>query len=402
MTAYRWLTAWNRYACNISGQLVLDTAQSLKELGLQASGYKQVNLDDCWSLHNRTANGTLQWDPVKFPQGIPSIAANLSSMGFNMGIYSDSGYNTCAGYPGSYGYEEEDAATFTQWGLNYLKYDNCNPPPDDILQADQQQKFTRMANAISTVASSFNTTPLIYSLCQWGQSQVWLWGASLGQSWRITGDVTATWASFLSIINAASFITMSSGFYGHNDLDMLEIGNGNLTYDEAKTHFTAWALFKGPLLIGTDLSSISSENLDILMNPELIAINQDSTVSASIAPFSWGRNPNWSYDPNYPAQFYSGQTANGTVFMLINTLDAESTMCFNITDSPWIAPARQYVLRDLWSHTNNCTAYGAVSVAVPAHGVSAFVLTDAGNSTSVTGYSACPATQACHVTSSPL
>jgi len=400
---------WNRYQCNISSQLLLDTAQSLKDLGLQAAGYLQVNLDDCWSLPNRTANGTLQWDPTKFPEGIPALAAELKSMGFKMGIYGDSGTNTCAGYPGSFGYEEQDAATFTSWGLNYLKYDNCAPPPDNILQASIPQKFERMSNAISTVASTFNSTPLIFSLCEWGQSQPWLWAANVGQSWRITGDVTATWSSFASIINTASFITIATGFYGHNDLDMLEIGNGNLTYDEAKSHFTAWALFKAPLLIGTDLTSITEEHLEILSNPEILAINQDPVVSSGIAPFAWGLNADWTFDPVNPAQFYSGQTSNGTVVMLLNPQNDTSTLCFNVTDSPWLAPARQYVVRDLWSHTDNCTvtgstttALGAMGFSIPTHGVSALLFTDVGNGSAVTGLPACSAALACNVTSSPV
>ncbi|KZO89999.1 glycoside hydrolase family 27 protein [Calocera viscosa TUFC12733] len=316
---------WNGYACNISSQVVRETAQSLKDLGLQAST------------------------------------------------------QTCAGYPGSYGYEEQDVATFMSWGLDYLKFDNCNPPPDAILQASIPQKFQRMADAISTVASSFNSTPLIYSLCEWGQSQPWLWGASMAQSWRITGDVTATWSSVVSILNAASFITLSSGFYGHNDLDM--VSNGNLTYDEAKSHFTAWALLKSPLLIGTI----------ILLNHEILAINQDPNVAMSISPFAWGLNSAWTYDPVHPAQFWSGQTSNGTVIMLLNTFNQPSTLCFNVTDSPYLAPTRPYIVRDLWSHTNNCTvtgstdtAMGAMGVFIPPHGVSALLFTDAGNICDIT------------------
>jgi len=202
----------------------------------------------------------------------------------------------------------------------------------------------------------------------------------MAHSWRINGDIGPYWYSIASIINGASFITQATDFYGRNDPDMLEVGNGILTYDEAKTHFTAWALMKAPLLIGTNLATISSEMLGILKNTEVIAINQDPVYGTSISPFRWGINPDWTYNSSFPAQFWSGPSENGTVFMLINTLDEPADLFFNLTESPWIRAGRQYAVRDLWTHTSNGTAvrnYTATGVA--PHGVVALLLQDAGN-----------------------
>ncbi|KAG2738791.1 glycoside hydrolase family 27 protein, partial [Suillus brevipes Sb2] len=184
-------------------------------------------------------------------------------------------------------------------------------PFDEIIQEGMIGKYQRMADALAAVAEKTGTT-LIFSMCEWGWSQVWLWSAQISHSWRIDTDIAPQWNSLSSIINSASFMTQATNHYGHNDLDMLEIGNGDLTYGEAKTHFTAWALVKSPLLIGTNLATISQDMLSILKNQEIIAINQDSIYGTSISPFRWGINPDWTYDATHPAQYWSGPSENGT------------------------------------------------------------------------------------------
>jgi len=166
---------------------------------------------------------------------------------------------------------------------------------------------------------------------------------------------------------------------------MLEIGNGDLNYEESKTHFTAWALMKSPLLIGTDLEKISRKSLQILKNTELIAINQDPIVGTAVSPFRWGINPDWTFNSTHPAQYWSGETQHGPVVMLINVLDHPADMFFSLTESPWIRAGRQYHIRDLWTHTHNGTVVRNLTVhSVPAHGVVALLLTDAGDEPSGT------------------
>jgi len=216
-------------------------------------------------------------------------------------------------------------------------------------------------------------------LCEWGWSQVWLWGKTMAQSWRVDGDIEANWGSLASIIDTQSFIAAATDFYGHNDMDMLQLGNGGLTFEESKSHFTAWALAKSPLLIGTNLSAITPDILSILKNEEIIAINQDPEFGTAVTPFRWGIYPDWVSNPNSPAQYWSGQSQNGTVFMILNTQNEPAEMFFNLTESPWIRAGRQYAVRDLWSHTNNGTAIRNMTLTLPSHGVAALVLTDAGN-----------------------
>ncbi|CAE6423062.1 unnamed protein product [Rhizoctonia solani] len=370
---------WNFYQCDISEQLIIETATLMKTSGLQAAGYQYVNLDDCWSLKNRSKTGELVADPAKFPSGIKNLTNTLHKMGFKAGIYSDAGWFTCGGYPGSYSYE--DAQTFSEWGIDYLKYDNCAIPYDSITRQGVYGRYTPMRDALIAVAKKAKKVPIVFSLCEWGWDQVWLWGKEVGQSWRTTGDIAPTWSSLAHIINFNSFITSSTDYYGRNDLDMvsLQIGNGNLTYEEKKSHWTAWALMKSPLFIGTNLSAITPDTLSILANREILAINQDPVYGESISPFRWGVNPDWSFNATHPAQYWSGRSQNGTVIMMLNTLDEPAEMSFNLTESPWIRAGRQYAIRDLWSHTNNGTAVRNITRTVPAHGVLALLLKDAGN-----------------------
>lgn len=370
---------WNAYQCNIDQDLYLTSAKLMKSLGLLDAGYHHVNIDDCWAEKNRSASGDLVPDKIRFPN-IQSMTEQIHALGFKAGIYGDSGWFTCAGYPGSFMNELRDITTFQNWGFDYLKYDNCAIPYDDIIRQGMVGKYQRMTDAMATLAKTSRKTPFIFSLCQWGWSQVWLWGATMGHSWRITGDIAPQWDSLAAIINSNSFITQATDFFGHNDMDMLQLGNGGLTFDEAKSHFTAWALMKSPLLIGTNLSAITPDILGILTNREILGINQDPVVGQSISPFRWGINPDWTSNSSFPAQYWSGPSENGTVVMLLNTLNEPADMFFNLTESPWIRAGRQYSVRDLWTHTENGTAVRNFTAhAVPAHGVVAMLLKDAGD-----------------------
>ncbi|KAJ3860241.1 glycoside hydrolase [Lentinula novae-zelandiae] len=339
--------------CNIDEDLVLEAAQLMVSLGLQTAGYEYVNIDDCYAEKNRSETGDIVANSVRFSRGMNNLTDQIHALGF------DSGWFTCGGYPGSFQNELRDARTFQDWGFDYLKFDNCAIPFDDVIREGMIGKFTRMADALAHLSKKSGKPPFLFSLCQWG--------------W-VTGDISPNWDSLTLIINFNSFITQATDFHGRNDMDM--VGNGGLTFDEAKSHFTAWALMKSPLL----LSAITPEILEILTNTEILAINQDPVVGKSISPFRWGVNPDWTSNSSFPAQYYSGPSENGSVFMLLNTLNETSDMFFNLTESPWIRAGRGYSVRDLWTHTENGTAIrNFTATNVPPHGVVALLLKDAGN-----------------------
>ncbi|KAG7444754.1 glycoside hydrolase family 27 protein [Guyanagaster necrorhizus] len=372
---------WNAYYCNIDEDTIYETAELIVSLGLKEVGYEYMNIDDCYAEKQRNSDGDIVENAQRFPSGMRNLTNRIHSLGLKTGIYGDSGWYTCQMYPGSYQNEERDVRLFREtWGFDLLKYDNCAVPFDDVIREGMIGKFSRMANAITDLASTTGRPPMLYSICQWGRLQPWLWARNLGHSWRTTDDISARWSSIASIINQNSFHAWASDFYGHNDMDILEVGNKGLSYEESKTHFTVWALMKSPLLIGTNLKSISNQTLDILKNEEIIAINQDPIVGTGIIPFRWGYNPDYTNDPRYPAQYWSGLSQNGTVFMLINVHEEATDMTFRLTESPWMRAGSQYLVRDLWTHTDNGTAVREFTAhSVPAHGVVALLLRDAGD-----------------------
>lgn len=326
-------------------------------------------------------------DLDKWPHGLRNLTDRLRQLGISSSAYSDAGYQTCAGYPGSYGYESRDLETWKQWGFDYLKYDNCYIPFDNVTQENVYGRYARMADAIAQrVSDGTDEQPFWFSLCEWGWQEPWIWGRRLGQSWRINGDIKPWWSAIALILELASQHYWASNFYGHNDLDMLEVGNtgqgtpvGNLTLDESKAHFTAWALLKSPLFISTNLLNVTEGIIEILTNQDLIKIHQDPIVGESVSPFRRDSiNEGGVSEPSDFAQYWSGNSSFGVVFMLLNSKDEAADMSFNLTESWAIRAGRQYEVYDLWAHTQNGTALRNITVNVPAHGVAALLLNDAG------------------------
>ncbi|PGG99225.1 hypothetical protein AJ79_08655 [Helicocarpus griseus UAMH5409] len=376
---------FNNFGCSYDHFSAYAQVEAMVKHGLVEAGYNTILIDDCYSLKNRSAEGKLVADPEKFPYGIKNFTDSVKALGVSASAYSNAGYKTCAGHPGSYGYEKQDLETFAEWGFDYLKYDNCYIPFDNVTQENVYGRYERMANAIAEFAEETNSTPFQHSLCEWGWQQPSTWASRFGQSWRITGDIKPWWSTLAAIIDAASFTYWSTNFYGRIDMDILEVGNtgqgtppGNLTYDEAKSHFTAWTLLKSPLFLSTDLTNVTEETIEILTNKDLLKINQDPNVGESISPFRWGINPDYTSNVTHPAQYWSGNSSYGVVFMVLNTLDTEADMFFNLTESWAIRAGRQYSVYDLWSHTDNGTAIRNISLTLPPHGVSALLLNDDG------------------------
>jgi alpha-galactosidase len=260
---------WNAFGCDVSAALIEETADVLVSSGLADLGYRYVNIDDCWSLRERGADGRLVPDPAKFPSGVKGVADYVHARGLKLGIYGDAGTKTCAGFPGSLGHEDLDARTWADWGVDYLKYDNCNNQSDGS-QADYIRRYTAMRDALRKTGR-----PIVYAICEWGTSQPWSWGKDVGQLWRTAGDVNDEWSSLRSIIEKNAPLAPYAGPGHWNDPDMLEIGNGGMTDTEYRTHMSMWAMMAAPLLIGTDLRTASPATLAILGNREVIAIDQD-------------------------------------------------------------------------------------------------------------------------------
>ncbi|CAN1275266.1 unnamed protein product [Linum perenne] len=258
--------SWNHFQCNISEKTIKETADAMVSSGLSALGYHYINIDDCWAELNRDSQGNMVSKKSTFPSGIKALADYVHAKGLKLGIYSDAGSKTCSNLmPGSLGHEEQDAKTFASWGVDYLKYDNCN---DD--GTSPKIRYPVMSRALLNSGRE-----IFFSLCEWGREDPATWAGSIGNSWRTTGDISDNWDSMTTCADQNDQWALNAGPGGWNDPDMLEVGNGGMTTEEYRSHFSIWALAKAPLLIGCDVRSMSNETYEILSNTEVIAVNQD-------------------------------------------------------------------------------------------------------------------------------
>ncbi len=351
--------SWNKFGCGVSDALVRATADAMVSSGMQAAGYQYINIDDCWSLTARDASGNLQADPVKFPNGIKAVADYVHSKGLKFGIYGDRGSSTCAGYPGSYGHEVQDANTFAAWGVDYLKYDNC------AIVGDMQTDLTNMRNALSATGR-----PIVFSLSTWWFSLPTF--PDLGNMWRTTGDITDSFSSVMGNIDVNNNTAQYAGPGHWNDPDMLEVGNGGMTDSEYRAHFGMWAIAAAPLIAGNDLRSMSQATINILTAPEVIAIDQDALGVQGIKVTDNGSG----------LQVWS-KTLMGTntkAVALLNCSASAANMTVNWSD---IGLSGSATVRDLWARTDLGSFSGSYTASVPSHGI-VLVKVVAGGGTALT------------------
>lgn len=302
--------SWNTFGHEISDQLIRDTADKLVETGLAACGYEYVVIDDCWALHERDENGRLVPDPAKFPHGIKALADYVHSKGLKFGIYSCAGNLTCAGFPGSYEHEFTDAATFAEWGVDFLKYDYCYH--SDIVHG--KYRYLRMGLALKNCGRD-----ILFSACSWGSDGTPEWIRETGANmWRSTGDVFDTWESVKGIVLKQEAMLPYGGIGSFNDMDMMVVGmrgRGNVGMDglndtQYRTHFAVWALFGSPLFIGCDVREMDDFTLSLLKNKLLIAINQDAD-SRQVIKLTSGWDLDNSSVHNYARMLENGDIAVG-------------------------------------------------------------------------------------------
>jgi alpha-galactosidase len=268
--------SWNTFASDINEKMVLEMADVMISSGMKEAGYEYLVLDDAWMAKERDSiTGDLVPDPVKFPGGMKFVADYVHSKGLKFGLYNCAGTNTCAGYPGTRGYEYQDAAFYARVGIDYLKYDWCYTEGINAKEA-----YTTMSKALAKTGR-----PIVFSLCEWGSNKPWEWAEPVGHLWRTTGDIYhcfdcikdhGTWKSWgvMQILDMQDGLRKFAGPDHWNDPDMMEVGNG-LAAGENRAHFSMWAMLAAPLIAGNDLRSMSNETKDILTSKEVIAIDQD-------------------------------------------------------------------------------------------------------------------------------
>jgi len=340
--------SWNKFAGRVDDAAVRGIADAMASNGMREAGYIYVNIDDTWEA-GRNAQGEIQTNK-KFPD-MKALADYVHKKGLKLGIYSSPGPNTCAGYEGTYGHEEQDAMTFAKWGIDYLKYDWCGAR---TLYTDEEMPaiYQKMGDALLKTGR-----PIVYSLCQYGRLDVWKWGPEVGGNlWRTTGDIRDTWDSMTGIGFRQNDLAQYA-MPGHwNDPDMLEIGNGGMTDTEYKTHMSLWAMLAAPLLAGNDLRQMKPETLAILTNREVIAIDQDKLGKQGSRFWQSGEQEIWTRELSGGAKAVA----------FFNRGKDEAKMSLKWAD---IGVSEKWKLRDLWLHQDVDAKGPEYSVTVPGHGV---------------------------------
>jgi alpha-galactosidase len=347
--------SWNKFACNVSEKLIQGAADALVASGMKDAGYQYVVIDDCWQVR-RDAAGKIVADPERFPSGIKALAKSIHDKGLKFGIYSDAGTMTCAKRPGSKGHEAQDAKTYAEWGVDYLKYDWCNTDGQDTRDA-----YAKMGQALRA-----SGRPIVFSICEWGNSKPWIWAQGIGHLWRATGDIQDCWdcsrswggMGVVHIIDLMADLHAYSGPGHWNDPDMLEVGNGGLTLVENRAHFSFWALFAAPLMAGNDLQAMKPEIRDILMNREVIAVDQDSLgiqgrkVSDSSARQVWVK-----------------PLADGSRAVILFNRGSEECPIAVAWEDIGLYPKTKARVRDLWKKADVGAFSGRFEAKVEPHGV---------------------------------
>lgn len=368
--------SWNTFEVSINENLVKETADLLVSTGMKDAGYEYIVLDDGWMVKDRRdENGNLIPDPAKFPGGMKALIDYVHSKGLKFGLYNCAGTQTCAGYPGTRGFEYQDARFYADLGIDFLKYDWCNTEGINAKEA-----YTTMSKALKTAGK-----PIVFSICEWGDNQPWTWAGPVGNLWRVSGDIypcfdceykhpEGNWSSWgvLKILEMRTDIRKFSGPDHWNDFDMMEVGNG-MTATEDKSHFTLWSMMASPLFAGNDLRLATPETLKILTNREIIEINQDPIGIQGFKYQSDGVNDVWVKpltDNNWAVVFLNRSDKPAKLKFDRNKhiiVDKDFNRTLDLTND-------SYALRDLWQHRDDGNTNKKLNVNLAAHDVIAFKL----------------------------
>jgi alpha-galactosidase len=341
--------SWNVYRLGVDDAAVRANALSLVTTGLQRAGYRYVVIDGGWE-GVRDAQGNFQTNS-RFPD-MAGLAAYVHSLGLQIGIHGTPGPTTCNGAVGSYGHEYQDAQTFASWGMDFLKYDWCSAGKV-YTPAQQPYAYQLMSDALAATER-----PFVYSICQYGKNNVWLWAASVGANmWRTTGDLHDNWDAMSSIGFDQQIGLAPYAGPGHwNDPDMLQVGNGGMTDTEYRTHFSLWAILAAPLIAGNNLTTMTTSTLAILGNREVIAVDQDVLGQEGQRIWQAGKSEIWSKPLTGGAMavgFFNRGDGTATIPVTWSQLGFSGT------------PS----VRNLWAHKDLGRISAGYNAVVPSHGV---------------------------------
>ncbi len=371
--------SWNAGGMTVDQNKVKAAADVIAEK-LRGHGWMYINIDDGWQADKRTDSGELLAN-AKFSD-IKGMSDYIHSKGMRFGIYSSPGPQTCGRAIGSYQHEEQDAAMWAKWGVDYLKYDWCSYRQ---IQKDNSLEELKKPYFIMRDALLKTNRDIVYSLCQYGMGDVWNWGAEVGGNlWRTTMDINDSWKSVLGtgFTQTDNYQNIGPGHW--NDPDMLVVGtvgwNANtkptiLTPDEQYAHISLWSLMASPLLIGCEMDKLDAFTLGLLTNDEVIGVNQDVLGQQARLIQKGDDFQVWAKD------LADGSKAVGLFYTGANSSDKDPVKMINWGDEPLennklieidfkaLGLSGKQVVRNLWSQQNIGTYDGRFESDVNYHGV---------------------------------
>jgi alpha-galactosidase len=359
--------SWNHIGCEVNEAVVRETADAMVASGMRDVGYVYLNIDDCWH-GERDADGFIRPDPERFPSGMKALADYVHSKGLRLGLYSDAGWTTCGGRPGSRGFEFQDALSYARWGIDYLKYDWC---ATDGLKAEGA--YRTMGRALVAAGR-----PIVLSICEWGDNRPWEWGKEIGHLWRTTGDIAPCWDcevdhgdwsswGVMRILDMQEGLRVHAGPDHWNDPDMMEVGNG-MTVNEDRAHFSMWAMLAAPLIAGNDLRTMSEATREILANREVITVDQDALGIQGFRYARQGELEIW-FRPLADEDWAVCILNRGTAPLSVELVWQDETVVDELSGRQTLFKARLYRVRDLWTGEDLGTTREALTAEVPGHDV---------------------------------
>lgn len=342
--------SWNVFTTDIDENMLKQIADAMVETGMRDMGYQYINIDDFWHADSRdSVTGKPVVDPKKFPSGMKSLADYVHSKGLKLGIYSCAGSMTCGKRFGGFGFEEIDAKTYAEWGIDLLKYDYCFAPWG---KNAAKKRYSAMGSALKNTNRS-----IVFSVCEWGLRNPWKWGSDVyGSYWRITPDIFDVWQkpsiwqySVINILKKAERVQKYSKAGGWNDMDMLLVGNmglgkatsangkyKGLSNIEYQSHMSLWAFFSSPLLSSSDLRNLDEQTKAILMNTDLLSIHQDP-LAAQVKVLSKKRG----------IRVYSKKLHDGFAIAILN--NNETSINFDLSSIDELATPEVKDIFDIWT-----------------------------------------------------
>ena len=347
-------SSWNNFRVNINEQLLKEQADAMVSSGLYAAGYRFINIDDGY-FGGRDASGKLQINATKFPSGMRSLTDYIHSKGLLAGIYTDAGKNTCGSMydkdangvgSGIYGHVEQDGTLFFKdWKFDFIKVDWCGGQKLKLSDADT---YSKIMDTLKTLNPN-----LVFNICRWQFPGTW--AIQKADSWRVSGDIEASFASILKIIDLDADLYQYASAGHYNDVDMLQVGRG-MSYEEDKSHFSMWCMLNSPLLAGNDLRNMSKETIEILTNKEIIALNQDTAFMQARRVLKNDNIEVW----------VKTLARNKKAVAILNRGDQQLDYWF---DTKSIGIRSDNTCRDLWLHQDMGKIGGGHKFTLPGHGI---------------------------------